>query len=68
MISKWHHIENKIDSIAEAFFLNGKVKGFSVAIMQQNDTIYNRGFGFMDSIGIDPPNITPINIFNTNVI
>ena len=51
---KWSHVENRIDSIAENILNEGKVKGFSIAILGQGDTIYNKGFGFTDSIGINP--------------
>ncbi len=35
-----------LDSHGQTFIDNGKVIGFSVAIMQGVDTVYNKGFGF----------------------
>jgi CubicO group peptidase (beta-lactamase class C family) len=54
LINKWKQTESRLDSIAEKILLDGKVNGFSIAILNQNDTIYNKGFGFTDSDGLKP--------------
>ncbi|MEQ9465865.1 MAG: serine hydrolase domain-containing protein [Ekhidna sp.] len=37
-----------LDSLGQSILKEGQVVGFSVAIMQGADTVYNQGFGFMD--------------------
>ncbi len=40
----------KLDSIAHDFLAQGKTMGFSIAILKDDDTLYNKGFGFMDTL------------------
>ena len=44
------NIEVKIDSIGNRFIEQGKVVGISIAIMKDQDTLYNNSFGFVDSL------------------
>ena len=40
----------KIDSIGNKFIEQGKVVGIAMAIMKDQDTLYNNSFGFVDSL------------------
>ena len=44
----------KLDSTGLAILDDNEVVGFSVAIMQGSDTVYNRGFGSTDIQGRNP--------------
>ncbi|MGI9544715.1 MAG: serine hydrolase domain-containing protein, partial [Cyclobacteriaceae bacterium] len=41
-------LSSNLDSIGKHFVNGGRVIGISVAIIQENDTLYNKGFGFTD--------------------
>jgi CubicO group peptidase (beta-lactamase class C family) len=41
-------IEARIDSIAQDYLRNGSLAGFSIAVLQQGDTIYNKAFGYRE--------------------
>ncbi|MGX1930068.1 serine hydrolase domain-containing protein [Flagellimonas sp. 2504JD4-2] len=47
----------KLDSLGQSIIQGGGVVGFSVAIMKSSDTLYNRGFGFVDTTMSTP--VTP---------
>lgn len=47
----------KIDSIGNHFIEQGKVLGFSIAVLQKGDTLYNKAFGHAD-IGHTKPATT----------
>lgn len=47
-------VTERIDSIAQEFVEGGKVKGLSISVLSSGDTIYNKGFGFMDSAETRP--------------
>lgn len=47
-------IAQKLDSMGNHFVDAGKVLGFSIAILQQGDTLYNKAFGFVDSARTRP--------------
>lgn len=38
----------RLDSIGQSFIASGEILGFSVAIMQGADTLFNKGFGYSD--------------------
>lgn len=40
---------SKLDSIGKSFINSGQILGLTVAIKQGNDTLYNRGFGYLDA-------------------
>lgn len=42
----------KLDSLGQSIIKKGEVVGFSVAIMKGTDTLYNRGFGYVDTAKI----------------
>ncbi|MEQ8416426.1 MAG: serine hydrolase domain-containing protein [Imperialibacter sp.] len=52
--TSYAHIEQRIDSVAKDFIDGGKVKGLSIAVLSNGKTIYNKGFGFMDSSEVKP--------------
>lgn len=43
-------LELEIDSIGNAYIREGATKGFSIAVVRGQDTLYNRGFGYVDSL------------------
>ena len=49
-------LSQKIDSIAYEFLSHKKTVGFSIAILKNNDTLYNKGFGFSDTLSIRKTN------------
>ncbi len=51
----------RLDAIGMGYILQGKTMGISIAVVQVEKTIYNRGFGFADSAGTVP--VTNDNIF-----
>ena len=50
-------LDEKIDSIGNHFIEGGKVLGFSIAVVQRGETIYNKGFGHVDTARTKP--VTP---------
>lgn len=44
----------KLDSIANAFLQTGKVLGFSIAVLQEEDVLFAKSFGYIDSTKIRP--------------
>lgn len=38
----------RLDSVAERFLQTGKMAGFSIAVLQGEDTLYVKGFGYSD--------------------
>jgi len=55
-------LSQKIDSIAFKFLSQDKTVGFSIAILKNKDTLYNRGFGYTDTLR--SRETTPGTIFN----
>ncbi|NAS12923.1 serine hydrolase domain-containing protein [Poritiphilus flavus] len=47
-------IVQKIDSIGNHFIEQGKVLGFSIAVLRKGDTLYNKAFGYIDSAKTKP--------------
>ncbi len=47
-------LQLKIDSIGKSYIDDGTVLGFSVAVLQENDTLYNGGFGHLDTARTKP--------------
>ena len=43
-------LELKIDSIGLGYIQENRTKGFSIAVVKGKDTLYNRGFGYIDSL------------------
>ena len=43
-------IVQKLDSIGRHFINTGKVNGISLAVCTRKDTLYNKGFGYTDSL------------------
>ncbi|WP_350286097.1 serine hydrolase domain-containing protein [uncultured Croceitalea sp.] len=43
-------LESRIDSIGEKFVNDGKVMGFSIAIVKKDSVMYNNSFGYVDSL------------------
>lgn len=40
---------DRIDSITQHFYSQGNVMGFAIAVMQNEDTLYNKAFGYEDT-------------------
>lgn len=55
-------LSQKIDSIAFKFLSQDKTVGFSIAILQNKDTLYNSAFGYTDTLRSQQT--TPSTIFN----
>ncbi len=53
-------ITQKIDSIGNHFEDEGKVLGFSIAVLKHGDTLYNKAFGFVDSARTKPATVKTI--------
>lgn len=47
-------LESKIDSIGNKFIHGGKIMGFSIAVIKDDKTLYNKSFGFIDSLKTIP--------------
>lgn len=43
-------LQLRLDSVAAAFLAQGETVGFSIAVLSESDTLYNKGFGFVDSL------------------
>ncbi len=54
-------LSKKIDSIGQHYIDEGKVMGISIAVIRMDDTLYNKGFGYTDSLRTKP--VTNKNIF-----
>lgn len=48
------NLEYRVDSIANQFLNSDKVLGFSIAVYNSKEKIYNKSFGFIDSIKTKP--------------
>ncbi len=48
IMNKETSVSKKIDSLGDHFLNEGKVLGFSIAVLQQGDTLYNKAFGYTD--------------------
>lgn len=42
-------LTSKLDSIGQSFINSGQILGLTVAIKQSTDTLYNKGFGYLDA-------------------
>ena len=47
-------LEYRVDSVANQFLNSNKVLGFSIAVYNSKEKIYNKSFGFIDSIKTNP--------------
>lgn len=54
-------LEARIDSVAQHFLQTGEVAGFSIAVLQDYDTLYAKGFGYSDWEKKKP--VTPETVF-----
>ena len=43
-------VSQRIDSLANEFLSQGNTVGFTIAILKNEDTLYNNGFGFIDTL------------------
>ncbi|WP_298899642.1 serine hydrolase [uncultured Psychroserpens sp.] len=56
LLPKSTFIKDKIDSVGNKFIREGKVMGFSIAVVKNNEILYNNSFGFIDSLKTIPTN------------
>lgn len=49
-VGKNSKVSQQIDSLAFEFLSQGNTAGFSIAILKNEDTLYNKGFGFIDTL------------------
>ena len=40
----------RLDSVARTFLSHGETIGFSIAVLAEGDTLYNKGFGYTDTL------------------
>jgi CubicO group peptidase (beta-lactamase class C family) len=54
LMSTQQALLQKIDSLGQSYIDKGDVMGFSIAVLQKDDTLYNKSFGYADSLKTKP--------------